>query len=171
MATVCLIGTAVAVLVMHPHIRAAAPEQVVALRGVIADLSNFIFLPSLAVVLVSGLAAMAVNSAYHEAAWAWLKALSGVALFEGALIAEAGNAAIRQVIDSTEEPAAQVSAIVEIVADAQQWTARNVPNAGGLDHQHARLPVGKAAIPVEHVWRDEAVVGRAPWHHRRHPSA
>ncbi len=35
-------------------------------------------------------------------------------------IAEAGNAAIRQVIDSTEEPAAQVSAIVEIVADAQQ---------------------------------------------------
>jgi hypothetical protein len=35
-------------------------------------------------------------------------------------IAEHGNAAIRQVLDSADEPATQVSAIVEIVAEAQQ---------------------------------------------------
>ena len=30
-------------------------------------------------------------------------------------------------------------------------------------------PLGEAAVPVEHVVRDEAVVGRAPGHHRGHP--
>ncbi|MCE9516690.1 MAG: hypothetical protein K8R24_12305 [Mycobacterium sp.] len=40
--------------------------------------------------------------------------------FDLQTIAEHGNAAIRKVLDSAAEPAAQVSAIVEIVADAQQ---------------------------------------------------
>ena len=92
LATVGLMGTAVVVLVLHPHARAASPDQLIVLRAAIADLSRIIFVPSLVLVLVSGLAAMALNSAFHDAAWVWLKALSGVAVFEGALFAVAGNA-------------------------------------------------------------------------------
>ena len=57
-----------------------------------------------------------------------------------------------------------------IVADAQQRPTRHVANAGCFDHQHAGRAVGEAAVPVEHVGGDEAVLGCSPRHHRRHPA-
>ena len=56
-----------------------------------------------------------------------------------------------------------------VVPDAEQRPARDVADAGRLDDEHARAARGEAAVPVEDLRRDEAVLGRAPGHHRRDP--
>src|SRR5205085_6092049 len=58
-----------------------------------------------------------------------------------------------------------------IVTDPKQRTAGNIANPGSFDDQRRRLSFSKSSIPIEIVLRDEAVCGRAPRHHRRHPSA
>ncbi len=57
-----------------------------------------------------------------------------------------------------------------IVANAEERAARHLADPRGLDDDHARRAVGEATVPVEHLLRDEAVLGRAPRHHRRHPA-
>lgn len=56
-----------------------------AVRGAMAAVSTWIFLPALGLSLLAGLLAIAVNRAFHDAGWAWLKLASGVLLFEGGL--------------------------------------------------------------------------------------
>ena len=58
-----------------------------------------------------------------------------------------------------------------VVTDAEQRSARDVADAGGLDHERAGLPPGEALVPGEHLRRDQPIVGGAPGHHRRHPGA
>ena len=56
-----------------------------AIRGAMGVIATWIFLPSLGLSLLAGLLAIAVNRAFHNAGWAWLKLVSGVSLFEGGL--------------------------------------------------------------------------------------
>ncbi len=69
---------------------AAAPtDSPVAFAAVmqgIAALSKWLMVPSLAIVLISGMLAIAASEAYKNAAWAWMKALLGIGTFEGTLI-------------------------------------------------------------------------------------
>src|SRR5690242_300571 len=58
-----------------------------------------------------------------------------------------------------------------IIADAEQWTTRNVAYARRFDHQHTRPTFSKALVPVEVLLRHESIFSRTPWHHRRHPRA
>src|SRR5262249_34971808 len=60
---------------------------------------------------------------------------------------------------------------VAVVADSEQWAARDVANAGGLEHDDPGLTAGEALVPVEYLWRDEAIFGRPPRDHRRRPGA
>ena len=57
-----------------------------AIRGAMGAVATWIFLPALAVTLMSGLLAMALNRAYLNAGWAWLKLATGVLMFEGGLV-------------------------------------------------------------------------------------
>jgi hypothetical protein len=57
-----------------------------AMRQGIAAIAQWLLLPSLAIVLISGLLAIAADKGYQNAAWAWIKALLGISVFEGALL-------------------------------------------------------------------------------------
>ncbi|MGU3664816.1 hypothetical protein ACLBX9_11575 [Methylobacterium sp. A49B] len=57
-----------------------------AMRGAMGAVATWIFLPALAVTLMSGLLAMALNRAYLNAGWAWIKLATGVLMFEGGLV-------------------------------------------------------------------------------------
>ena len=60
------------------------------LRGAMGGIATWIFLPSLGLILISGLLAMALNRAYHSAGWAWAKLLSGILVFEWGFAAVQG---------------------------------------------------------------------------------
>src|SRR5262245_16018171 len=55
--------------------------------------------------------------------------------------------------------------------NAQQRSARNVANAGGLDHDRARSAACETAVPFDDAVRDKTVVRRAPGNHGRDPGA
>ncbi|UHC19822.1 hypothetical protein LRS73_30275 [Methylobacterium currus] len=52
------------------------------MRGAMAAVATWIFLPSLALMLVAGLLAIALNRAFHQAGWAWVKLATGILMFE-----------------------------------------------------------------------------------------
>lgn len=56
-----------------------------AVRHGIDLVARFVLLPSLAVVLMTGLVAMALHPPFHDAGWVWIKALLGVSVFEATL--------------------------------------------------------------------------------------
>ena len=78
-----LMGSMACLLVMHSFIPAPTSLSEYALmRGAMGGIATWIFLPSLALTLIAGLLAIAVNRGYHSAGWAWAKLLSGVLVFE-----------------------------------------------------------------------------------------
>jgi len=54
-------------------------------RGVMAAIATWIYLPSFILTLVPGLLAIAVTPAFHNARWAWIKAATGILIFAGGL--------------------------------------------------------------------------------------
>ncbi len=55
------------------------------MHGAMAEIVAWIFFPSFALTLISGLLAIAVNPAFHNAGWAWVKLASGILIFAGSL--------------------------------------------------------------------------------------
>ena len=53
-----------------------------AMRTAMGAIATWVFLPSLALTLVSGLLAMAASRFYQNAGWAWIKLATGVLVFE-----------------------------------------------------------------------------------------
>jgi hypothetical protein len=72
-----------------------------AVRQGIAEISKWLLVPSLAITVITGLAAIAATDAYINAGWPWVKALLGITLFEGTLLT----------IDRSATRAAELSAL------------------------------------------------------------
>ena len=87
-----LAGSLAACIVLVATAPADSLVGYAAVRQGIAAISQWLLVPSLAIVLVSGLLAIAANRAYHDAGWAWIKALLGIVMFEGTLIAVSASA-------------------------------------------------------------------------------
>ncbi len=79
-------GALAACLVIdHVAVRGSAPELLAARRA-FAAIAQYVLLPSMAIVVVSGLLAMLATRAYLDAVWAWVKALLGLSVFEATLL-------------------------------------------------------------------------------------
>ena len=78
------------VLVMLPQ--GAALETQLVMRDGLAFLSKWLIMPSMLVVLISGLLAIAANTAFLEAPWVWTKGLAGILVFETTLLTIDGPA-------------------------------------------------------------------------------
>jgi uncharacterized membrane protein len=62
-----------------------------AVRQGIVAIEKWLLLPSLAIVLISGLLAIMVNPPFMNVGWPWLKALLGISTFEGTLLTVNGS--------------------------------------------------------------------------------
>lgn len=74
-------------------LRAPAPESLAAYasaRAAMELIARWVFFPSLGLTLVAGLLAIAVNGAFHNAGWAWIKAATGILLFEAGFVGVLG---------------------------------------------------------------------------------
>lgn len=86
LAAIAFGGALAACLVINLQSAPAAAEGFLAGRQLFAAIAKFILLPSMAVVVLSGLLALASTRAYMDAGWAWLKALLGLSVFEATLV-------------------------------------------------------------------------------------
>jgi hypothetical protein len=57
-------------------------SQYALMRAAMGSVATWVFLPSLALTLVAGLLSIAVNRAFHNAGWAWMKLATGILVFE-----------------------------------------------------------------------------------------
>jgi membrane-associated protease RseP (regulator of RpoE activity) len=83
--TVGTMGAIAAVLILLVSARGSSAEQYAVVRLGIDHLARWLLLPSLGLVLFTGLVTMAVHRSFHNAGWAWIKALLGVSVLEGTL--------------------------------------------------------------------------------------
>ena len=81
-----VVGAYAACLVLMTKTSTPSLVAYATMRQDIAAIAQWLLMPSLAVVLISGLLAIAATPAYHNAGWAWFKALLGISLFEGTLL-------------------------------------------------------------------------------------
>ena len=80
-----IIGAIGAHLVLIGTADVSTPAAYAVLRHGIEVVTERILLPSLLVVLVSGVLGIAVHPPFHNAGWAWIKAATGVSMLEGTL--------------------------------------------------------------------------------------
>jgi hypothetical protein len=60
------------------------------MTAAMSGIVTWVFFPSLAVTLIAGLLAIALNRAHHSAGWAWAKLATGVLIFEWGFTAVLG---------------------------------------------------------------------------------
>jgi hypothetical protein len=60
------------------------------IRRAMGEIATWIFFPSLGLVVVAGLLAIAYTRAFQNAGWVWAKAATGILIFEGGFIGVLG---------------------------------------------------------------------------------
>lgn len=133
-------GALLAYAVVLIHTPQATPRAYADMRATIDAICSFILVPSLGVVLVSGLLAMAAHRPFLELRWVWVKAALGIGAFEGTLVIVSGGARraaelAADIAAGKADPAAMPAAV------ASEW--------GGL------IAIGALAVAnvVLGVWR------------------
>lgn len=72
----------IVILLYAPHDTALAYANA---RETIRVICSYVLVPSMVLVLVSGLLSMAVHRPFQEQRWVWAKALTGLSIFEATL--------------------------------------------------------------------------------------
>lgn len=103
LASITFGGALVACIVLNLMVPRDTLTEFAAARALHAAIAQYLLVPSMAVVVLSGLLALAATQAYTGAGWAWLKALLGLAVFEATLV----------VVGSRERQAAVVAAYAD----------------------------------------------------------
>lgn len=67
-----------------------SPEGYAAARAGMGAVSKWVFMPSLGLTLVAGLLSIAATPAFHNMGWPWLKAATGILLFESGFVGVMG---------------------------------------------------------------------------------
>jgi hypothetical protein len=106
-----MIGALAGYLVLLSYGPQDTPAQYAATRKAISVLCDYILVPSLGVVLVSGFVSMLVHKPYMQKGWVWAKALTTIGIFESTMV----------VVQSKATFGAEVSAkIAKGAADASE---------------------------------------------------
>ncbi|MEO1252535.1 MAG: DUF2269 family protein [Pseudomonadota bacterium] len=108
-----LIGGLGCYLVIHFTASVDAPAAFAEQRQIIVTINKFVLLPSLALAIGSGILAMVVHQAFLDRGWVWIKAISGVLMFEGILVVSAkarDTASLAERIANGEIPASELYA-------------------------------------------------------------
>jgi hypothetical protein len=134
------LGSFAACIVLLATAPKTSPVAFAAVMQGIAAIAKWLLVPSLAIVLLSGLLAIAATEAYMNAAWAWVKALLGIGVFEGTLLT----------VGSSAQHAAELSALaVSGSGDPAQLAQMLRTEWGGLWIQVALASVNIVLA----VWR------------------
>lgn len=91
-ATVGVLGSFAACIVLIAKVPTESLVAYAAVRQGIAAITQWLLVPSLALVLISGLLSIAAVNAYKDAGWVWVKALLGISMFEGTLLTVGASA-------------------------------------------------------------------------------
>lgn len=92
LASAAMIGGLAAYMILLVYAPQDTPEAYAQLRASIAALSTYLLLPSLAIVVLSGLLSMIIHKPFMDKGWVWLKALTGILMFKGVLTIVAAKA-------------------------------------------------------------------------------
>jgi hypothetical protein len=68
----------------------ALPEGYAAARAGMGAVAKWVFMPSLGLTLIAGLLAIAASPVFQNAGWAWVKAATGILLFESGFVGVLG---------------------------------------------------------------------------------
>ncbi len=121
------LGAIAALLVLHASLPEPSElERFETLRGAMASVAQWRPLPSMALVVLSGLLSMAVVPAFHSADWAWAKLVTGL------LVLEVTVAAIQAPIDRAAEQARAALAGELPLTELAALGARQGPEWGSL---------------------------------------
>ncbi|MBA4287347.1 MAG: hypothetical protein C0434_17660 [Xanthomonadaceae bacterium] len=97
-------GGLAACLVINVAFRGGPSESFVAARESFDAIARLVLVPSLAAILLTGLLSIAATRGFHDAGWAWVKALLGVSLFEATLLTVGASRRKEDLLAATADP-------------------------------------------------------------------
>jgi uncharacterized membrane protein len=91
-------------LVINQVANRASPTAFAAARHAFSAIAQYLLLPSMTIVVMSGLIALVATRAYMDASWAWLKALLGLSVFEATLTIVGSSRKQAEVMAAAADP-------------------------------------------------------------------
>jgi hypothetical protein len=98
-------GGLAACLVINAMADRTVPLEFAAGRQVFDAIAQYVVVPSMAVVVLSGLGAMMATRGYVDAGWAWVKAVLGLSVFEATLLVVGSSRKQAELAAAATDPA------------------------------------------------------------------
>jgi len=98
-------GALAACLVVNLVAQRASASEFASLRKAFAAIAQYVLVPSMAIVVVSGLIALAATRGYMNSVWAWVKALLGLSVFEATFMVVGASGKQAELAAAAADPA------------------------------------------------------------------